>query len=232
MDPCNKFKCTTTTENNDEIYKPIRRYNNINNNNINNNNILSQHQDTRQSQHQYQQPICSYGIILYKYEDDIKKYLMICRKHTFGFIVIVRGKYIIKDDQQLQIEVDKLTLYEKDMILNNSFEDNWDYLWVGHYHQKYNREKNYAISRYNLHIEKIKELILLSTTKWLEPEWEFPKGRLHMGESMLNGALREFTEETNIPSTEITIIKNLYPFEELYVSSNDKIYKNTYYFYI
>jgi len=198
----------------------------LNNNKYDNNKYdnLSQ----QQQQHN-QQPICSYGIILYKYEDNIKKYLMIRRKHTFGFIVIVRGKYVIKTDQQLQIEVDKLTLYEKDRILNNSFDDNWDYLWVGHYHQKYNREKHYAFSKYNLYIEKIKELILLSSTKWLEPEWEFPKGRLHMGESIMNGALREFTEETNIPISDITLIKNLYPFEEIYLSSNDKVYKNTYY---
>lgn len=175
------------------------------------------------------QPICSYGIILYKYEDHVKKYLMIRRKHTLGFIVIIRGKYMVPDVTQLKLEVDRLTVYEKDRILNNTFDDNWDYLWIGQYHQKYNKEKNYAQNKYNLHFEKIKELILTSSTNWLEPEWEFPKGRLHIGESMLSGAIREFTEETNIPVSDITIIKNLYPFEEVYISSNDKIYKNTYY---
>lgn len=176
-----------------------------------------------------QPPICSYGIILYKFENSVKKYLMIRRKHTFGFIVIVRGKYTVHDSHQLQIEVDKLTSYEKECILNNSFDDNWDYLWNGYYPQQYNKEKSYAQYRYNVHIDKIKEFIVSSSTKWLEPEWEFPKGRLHVSEPNLNGAIREFTEETNIPLSEITIIKNLYPFEEIYVSSNNKVYKNTYY---
>jgi len=154
---------------------------------------------------------------------------MIRRKHTLGFIVLIRGKYTINDNHQLQIEVNRLTVDEKQRILNNTFDDNWDYLWIGHYHHKYNKEKTYAMNRYNLNIERIKELILASSTNWLEPEWEFPKGRLHIGESMLTGALREFTEETNIMFSDITIIKNLYPFEEIYISSNDKVYKNTYY---
>ena len=211
MDICHKCQRSNCNYKCDGIYKLVKRQN-----------IYNQFKD-------YNQPICSYGIILYKYQDNEKKYLMIRRKHTLGYIVLIRGKYTLHNTQKIQIEVDRLTMEEKEKILNNTFDENWDYLWTGHYTQKYNKEKTYAHSRYNANFDKIKECILASSTRWLEPEWEFPKGRLHMDETMLNGALREFTEETNISFTDIKVVKNLYPFEEIYISSNDKLYKNTYY---
>ena len=39
-------------------------------------------------------------------------------------------------------------------------------------------------------------LINDSTTKWNEPEWEFPKGRRNQQEKDLDCAKREFEEET------------------------------------
>ena len=209
MDECMKCRNTNCNNNCTGIYKGVRCQNVPN---------------------VYYQPIRSFGIILYKHEENTNKYLMIRRKHTLGFIVLIRGKYVVDDDDaQLKTEVDRLTIYEKSLILNNTFDDNWDYLWIGQYHQKYNKEKHFANNKYNLNINKIKEFILASTTDWSEPEWEFPKGRLHIGEEMLNGAIREFTEETNIPYSDIKVIGNLYPFSEEYISSNDKMYKNTYY---
>lgn len=210
MNECKNCRNTNCNNNCTGIYKKVRRPNIYN------------------KQPMYQ-PIRSFGIILYKHEEDKHKYLMIRRKHTLGFIVLIRGKYILYNETQLKTEVDRLTVYEKNLILNNTFDENWEYLWIGQYHQKYNKEKHFANSKYNTHIDKIKELIGSSSTNWEEPEWEFPKGRLHIGEDMLNGAMREFTEETNIPQSDIRIIGNLYPFNEEYISSNDKIYKNTYY---
>ena len=222
---CNRTNCNYLCSSRPQIMEICNRCNRKNCNYL----CSSRPQNIYNKYKDYNQPICSYGVILYKYEGNEKKYLMIRRKHTLGYIVLIRGKYTLNDHQKIQIEVDRLTVDEKEKILNNSFDDNWDYLWTGHYSQKYNKEKTYANSRYNLHIDKIKECILSSSTQWLEPEWEFPKGRLHIDEPMIAGAVREFTEETNISSSDITIIKNLFPFEETYISSNDKLYKNTYY---
>ena len=138
----------------------------------------------------------------------------------------IKNIYISNKDRLTRLSFKTL---ESLLKVYNTFDENWEYLWIGQYHQKYNKEKHFANSKYNTHIDKIKELIGSSSTNWEEPEWEFPKGRLHIGEDMLSGALREFTEETNIPQSDIRIIGNLYPFNEEYISSNDKIYKNTYY---
>jgi len=47
-------------------------------------------------------------------------------------------------------------------------------------------------------------LVLSKLTK--RPLWEFPKGGVEAGETTLQAALRELTEETGIPENEVTLI--------------------------
>ena len=176
--------------------------------------------------------VCSYGIIAFTYINNIRKYLIIRRKHTIGYSVVIRGKYDdVLSSNQLNEAVDRMTIYEKHRILTESFDVNWDCLWNKPVNTNlpYTIEKQNAYEKYTANIHFIINKIQQSVTSWNEPEWEFPKGRINTGEHFMDCALREFTEETKICLDDIHIIKNIVPFEEYYISFDNKKYKNTYF---
>lgn len=176
--------------------------------------------------------VCSYGIIAYTYINNIRKYLMIRRKHTIGYVVVIRGKYeSIDTSNQLNEAIDRMTIFEKSKIINEPFDLNWDWLWnmTTDHGKPYTLDKQIAYDKYVANKEYIIQKIQESITSWNEPEWEFPKGRINRGEQYVECALREFTEETQIHMENIHIIKNVAPFEESYTSFDNKKYKNTYF---
>ena len=174
-------------------------------------------------------PIRSYGVILYRMENDKKKYLMICRKHTYGLSSIIRGKYASSNIEKIRTHVDGMTNKEKEMVMNESFENLWDYFWCGMLSNRQNNEKVHSKLKFNTNRETIIELIQNSKTNWECAEWEFPKGRMQQNETEIECALREFEEETHISKNNINLIYNLCPLEEFYTSTNDKMYKITYF---
>jgi 8-oxo-dGTP pyrophosphatase MutT (NUDIX family) len=64
---------------------------------------------------------------------------------------------------------------------------------------------------------------------WTEPEWGFPKGRRNSQEKDYDCAVREFSEETGYSSTVLHNIRNILPFEEIFIGSNYKSYRHKYY---
>jgi len=92
-----------------------------------------------------------------------------------------------------------------------------------------NNEKVHSKLKFNTNRETIIELIQNSKTNWECAEWEFPKGRMQQNETEIECALREFEEETHISKNNINLIYNLCPLEEFYTSTNDKMYKITYF---
>ena len=182
--------------------------------------------------------ITSYGIISYTVADKEIKYLLICRKDSLGFIEFVRGKYPF-NKEYIQRLVDEMTINEKKILLENDFKYIWDYLWINYskIHGKY--EYNSACEKFN----KLKmgmggytdnelnldSLIKNSNTNWVTPEWGFPKGRRNYKEGLVKCAIREFKEETGLDQNKIDLISNLMPFDEIFIGSNYKLYKHTYY---
>jgi 8-oxo-dGTP pyrophosphatase MutT (NUDIX family) len=81
----------------------------------------------------------------------------------------------------------------------------------------------------NNEIVTLNTLIDKSTTLWKETEWEFPKGRRNYQEKDLDCAFREFEEETGISKSNINIIENVLPFEEIFIGTNHKSYKHKYF---
>ncbi len=63
----------------------------------------------------------------------------------------------------------------------------------------------------------------------MEPEWGFPKGRRNYLENDYNCALREWSEETGYSCSDIDIIKNITPYNEIFTGTNNKVYKYKYY---
>lgn len=75
----------------------------------------------------------------------------------------------------------------------------------------------------------IRQYIANIKTSWIEPEWGFPKGRRNYLENDYNCALREWSEETGYTKLNINILKNVASYNEIFVGTNNKVYKYKYY---
>ena len=187
--------------------------------------------------HQCKLPITSYGIIVFTSSTEGIKYLMIRRKDSFGYIDFIRGKYSINNLAQLNTIIDEMSIDEKNRILTNPFDLLWNEMW-GESNIQYKNEENLSKKKFenikegilvNDKLVTLKDIVETSKTKWIETEWEFPKGRRNQKEKDLDCALREFEEETGVSKTDIKIIENVLPFEEMFIGSNHKSYKHKYF---
>lgn len=144
-------------------------------------------------------PIISIGIILFRVKNNNVQYLAIRRKETFGYCDYVKNRQKNYNRTFLRNVIDEMTNEEKN-IVRNKYDD-----LLTH------------------------EVLNISATSWTEPEWGFPKGRRNNGEKDLECGLREFQEETGFNVSDINLIENINPFEELFIGSNLKSYKQKYY---
>jgi 8-oxo-dGTP pyrophosphatase MutT (NUDIX family) len=166
-------------------------------------------------------PRLSYGIVLF---NDYNEIIMIERKESISYIEFLRGKYKIEDPEYIQLLFDRMSAFEKDVLLKKSFHNLWNNLW----YSNVSSTKDYMRS-----IKKFKQInkrkyINDSNVNYLYNEWEIPKGRRNLNETDLQCAVREFKEETNISINEYDLL-DIKPFEEEYTGSNNIIYKNVYY---
>jgi len=187
--------------------------------------------------HQCKLPITSYGIIVFRTSTEGIQYLMIRRKNSFGYIDFIRGKYSTNNLAQLNTIIDEMSIDEKVRILTLPFETLWFEMWgesnIQYKNEEYSCKKKFESIREGLLINDnlvtLKDIVEISKTKWFETEWEFPKGRRNQKEKDLDCALREFEEESGISKTDIKIIENVLPFEEIFIGSNHKSYKHKYF---
>lgn len=185
-------------------------------------------------------PIISNGIIGFrKNEIGEFEFLMIARKDSLGYVDFMRGKYPMDDLMYLKNIVYEMTTKEKQNLLEKNFKENWNELWgkdssyinlngeYKHSENKFNElKKGVVIEGKTI---TLYDLINESKGDWVNPEWGFPKGRRETKESDLDCAMREFTEETGIYVNRKNIIYNLMPYEEVFIGSNFKCYKHSYF---
>jgi 8-oxo-dGTP pyrophosphatase MutT (NUDIX family) len=172
-------------------------------------------------------PINSYGIISYKIEFNEIKFLMIQRKFSYSLLSLLLGKYydngVINEYKLIEI-IKKIPYTEKYYIQNYTFEYLWSKIWIWEFHQyKYLDLHN----KYKIFVTKYAYLLNTIYPIFIEPEWEFPKGKRKFGESFVNCAIRECTEETNISPENIHVYDTLY--KENFVGTNNVLYCNNYY---
>jgi ADP-ribose pyrophosphatase YjhB (NUDIX family) len=166
------------------------------------------------------------------------EYLMIQRIDSFGYIEFIRGKYSLQNYQYLKNIIDEMTVQEKQNLLKKDFDELWVSLWGEYSGLQYRGEKQVSKNKYLQLISgvefggikcNLESLIASSTTKWETAEWGFPKGRRNHQEKDLDCAFREFTEETGYSKDCLKHIYNVLPYEEIFIGSNMKCYKNKYY---
>jgi 8-oxo-dGTP pyrophosphatase MutT (NUDIX family) len=189
--------------------------------------------------HQCKLPITSYGIIVFRYIDNNLQFLMIRRKDTFGYIDFIRGKYIQHNIEHLQNIFNEMSIEEKENIRHHNFDFLWKTMWGNinngsqHKSEELSSQKKFEALKQGIYINNefvsIDTLINNSNTSWKETEWEFPKGRRNFQERDIECALREFEEETGFSKDAVDVIKNILPFEEIFIGSNHKSYKHKYF---
>lgn len=166
------------------------------------------------------------------------EYLMIQRVDSFGYVEFMRGKYSMHNYQYLKNIIDEMTIHEKQNILTKSFDELWSSLWGEYSGIQYRGEEQISKNKYlqlKTGIEwggikySLESLIQSSTTRWEVAEWGFPKGRRNHQEKDLECAFREFSEETGYDKQCLKLILNAIPYEEIFIGSNVKSYKNKYY---
>ena len=188
--------------------------------------------------HQCKLPITSYGIILFRNIEDKIEFLMIRRKDSFGYIDFIRGKYTLNNIDHIQGIINEMSIQEKKNILIENFDYLWKGMWGETYNSQYKNEevlssKKFEILRNGTMVDgkliTLENLVHNSHTKWIETEWEFPKGRRNYQERDIDCAMREFKEETGFSEKNINIIENILPFEETFIGTNFKSYKHKYF---
>ena len=188
--------------------------------------------------HQCKIPITSIGIIAIRIVNESAEVLLIRRKDSLAFVDFMRGKYILDDINYIVKILERMTLNEHKMLLENDFKTLWNYLWGSSITNQYKNEEKLS----QIKFEKLKNGYIVNNTLidigylinkcnevYNEPEWGFPKGRRNYQEKDIMCALREFEEETGYLKDNIIIINNILPMDEIFTSSNYKSYKHKYY---
>jgi 8-oxo-dGTP pyrophosphatase MutT (NUDIX family) len=188
--------------------------------------------------HQCKLPITSYGVIVCRRNGQETQFLMIRRKDSFGYIDFMRGKYSLYNMDQIQNSIDEMSVFEKERLLTESFDNLWKLLWGENCGIQYRNEELISCKKFetlksgvliNNEIITLADLVSRSKTRWCETEWEFPKGRRNYQEKDLDCALREFEEETGYCKKNISVVENILPFEEIFIGTNHKSYKHKYF---
>ena len=169
------------------------------------------------------------------------KYLLIRRKDSLAFAEFVRLKYSIDDVEYIKTLLENMTIDENNFLKKVTIADDiWNRLWTSKKKSRtrvneYNRVKKKLTFLLNGYIDKngnkfnIKSLLEKIVTTRTEPEWGFPKGRRIPRETDIQCSVREFCEETDIDKNDIHLIKNIEPIEEIFIGSDNILYKHIYY---
>jgi 8-oxo-dGTP pyrophosphatase MutT (NUDIX family) len=188
--------------------------------------------------HQCKQPITSIGIIAFRSNMNNIEYLLIRRKNTLGFLDFMRGKYPLYNKNYLTNIINEMTNDEKNHLLTDTFEELWEYLWgksigIQYRNEEKNSKEKFISLKLGITVNNteytLESLINESETNWEEPEWGFPKGRRNYQEKDIQCAIREFEEETQYNKSQLKLIQNLSPYEEIFTGSNYKSYRHKYY---
>lgn len=159
------------------------------------------------------------------HRDDIK-FLLIQRKHSLSYIEFLRGKYNENDIKKVINMFELMSKKEVENIKNNDFEYLWDNLWKDTAKSKTFLKEMFIAKNKFIYLKKNNVIDNLKS-KYLEPEWGFPKGRRNKYENNNDCAHREFIEETNLLN--YMQFDRIGAVEETFNGTDNNLYKHIYY---
>lgn len=185
-----------------------------------------------------QYPLASYGVLLFRYNQSNEEieYMMIRRRHSFGYVEFVRSCYDVNDICYVKQLLSEMTKHEREKIKTYTFKELWLDLWQQR-HACYNQEYTAAYNVYNRTIDSHAfKSLKLPESIWEEPEWGFPKGKRNVGENTIQCAVREMKEETGLVYNvgyKAPLQNNILPLHisEKFQGTDGRIYKHMYYIY-
>lgn len=181
----------------------------------------------------------SYGIALCRFNKEKNKrfeIIAIKKRYTYYYFSFVFGHYKKYNSKQLQYLFDNMTFGEKVDILSMKFSNMWYRLWLCDPETQYTAEKDKA--SYYHKKAKFEAMFLRDNGKRLKrlinnssnasTIWEIPKGSRNKDENDAECAIREFSEESNIPPNSYTILWDVKPIIQSH-KENNVIYRSVYY---
>jgi 8-oxo-dGTP pyrophosphatase MutT (NUDIX family) len=165
------------------------------------------------------------------------KFLLVQRKHSLGYVDFIRGKYKLDNIDGINFLFQHMNREEINKIKNLDFDELWKDLWNNDETKINNIQKEYTNAKQKFENLKTNNEIELNLDFYIENvepiyksnEWGFPKGRKSKNENSRDCALREFSEETNIPMNKINLIDEIEPIEENLIGTNGIKYRHIYY---
>jgi ADP-ribose pyrophosphatase YjhB (NUDIX family) len=154
------------------------------------------------------------------------KFLLIQRKHSLSYIEFLRGKYNENDANKIVNMFELMSETEVKNIQTNEFEYLWNNLWKETAKSK-TFLKEMVMSKNKFNYLKKNNIIINLKSKYLEPEWGFPKGRRYKFENNYECAHREFVEETNLLN--YVQFDRISTMEETFNGTDNNLYKHIYY---
>jgi ADP-ribose pyrophosphatase YjhB (NUDIX family) len=127
--------------------------------------------------------------------------LLVQRRNSYAYGDFILGKYEPADNDRLLVLFNGMTVDEKAIIATMNFNNMWYHMWIG-------IQPRWAVlstcnHRFFMTFHgdrgKTRLLNLISSSTNSSRIWSTPKGRKECGESLLQCAVREFTEETLLP---------------------------------
>lgn len=195
-------------------------------------------------------PTNSYGCVVFKKSaDNTIRYLLVQRKYTPEYVELLRGRYYGAANphelnyQYLLLLIATLPLTERNYIIQYDFDYLWKNVWRWNgteeqmrriYHdydqceQKFNLLKQGYTSTTHGYLS-FQQLFEKNPTQIIEPDWELPKGKRRIGETDQACAIREFTEESGIELSDISLYLHVKPFQEKFTGINAVRYCSSYY---
>ena len=181
------------------------------------------------------EPVMSFGICAVKFVESVPHYLLVRRRDSLSYVEFLRGKYKPDRIAYITLLINGMTVEERGRLLTKPFDTLWYELWNGQNTRQFRNEVDHAKRTF----EQLKavgdkdgktltDYISTATGTFTDAEWGFPKGRRALKETEQACALREFAEETGLPTKSIRLVAEPSLIEE-YLGTNNIPYKQTYF---
>ena len=191
-------------------------------------------------------PVSSFGIICFRRVKEKIEYLMVQRKDSLSFVEFVRGKYNIQNRGYVMKLLSGMTNEERSRLSSCAFDELWHGFWQSGHTRTFMKEYEQSKARFTMlrsgyylkpasvseHGDEFFSLAVAlnaSTSIYADTEFGFPKGRRNINETDLQCGLREFSEETGIVVSDIQLLSEIPPCEEVFRGSNWVRYRHVYY---
>lgn len=159
------------------------------------------------------------------------KFLMIAKKHTYGFSEIINGKYDVFNRNQIFHLLKQTTIHEFNRIISDDFRQ----MWI-----EVQQLTPYEVPEDNPYYQpsfdkflKLRETLTnydKINHNYVTTDWEFPKGHKNSyNEDTMKCAIREFKEETNLSRKDFYVFKNIEPINEIFKGTDNNYYHYIYY---